>query len=102
MHSRIIRTLKDDEYQYEIYDTSLNGTYVNDHKISGSVVLNDGDVIVFGHLRGAVLGPGAYAPQKDSEFIYKVSKGLAKLGNMSCVTFSPVTCPPDVSQFSYL
>ncbi len=73
MHARIIRTSKGDDYQYELCDTSLNGTYVNDFKIFGSVKLKPGDVIGFGHTRGAVLQAGDYAPQKDSEFLFKVS-----------------------------
>ena len=72
MHARIIRTCKDGKELYELCDTSLNGTYVNDHKVSGSTLLKDGDMIAFGHIKGAVLDPGAFAPQKNSEFLYKV------------------------------
>lgn len=73
MHARIVRTLKDGKCQYEICDTSLNGTYVNDYKISGHVPLKDGDVIAFGHTRGAILNLGEFAPQKNSEFLFKVA-----------------------------
>ena len=72
IHARIIRTCKEGNEQYEICDTSLNGTYVNDHKVSCSVLLKDGDLIAFGHIKGAALDPGVFAPQKNSEFLYKV------------------------------
>ena len=72
IHARIIRTCKEDGEQYELCDTSLNGTYVNDHKVECSVLLKDGDLIAFGHIRGATIDPGAFAPQKNSEFFYKV------------------------------
>ena len=82
MHARIIRNQKDGKDQYELCDTSLNGTYVNDIKVSGTVVLNDGDTIAFGHIKGAVLEPGSFAPQKDSEFLYKVGMlGIQKYVN---------------------
>ncbi|XP_065060975.1 transcription factor 19-like isoform X2 [Rhopilema esculentum] len=74
MHARIIRNQKDGKEQYELCDTSLNGTYVNDIKVSGTVVLNNGDTIAFGHIKGAILEPGSFAPQKDSEFLYKFEK----------------------------
>ena len=72
MHARIIRNSKDGKDTFDICDTSLNGTYVNDYKISGSVTLKDGDLIAFGHRKGAILEQGAYAPQNDSEFLFKV------------------------------
>eukprot|EP00794_Sanderia_malayensis_P015417 gene15417-16990_t len=71
MHARILRTSKN---QYELYDTSLNGTYVNNFKITGSVILKDGDLIAFGHIRGAVISAGEFAPQSKSEFVYKFEK----------------------------
>ena len=72
MHARIIRTCKEGLQHFELCDTSLNGTYVNDYKVAGSVVLKDGDLVAFGHVKGAVIAPGAFAPQKNSEFLYKV------------------------------
>ena len=73
-HSRIIKNSRTGNY--EILDTSLNGTFVNDVRVQNSVILNDGDKITFGHLRGAVIEPGAYAPQKETEFLFVVSLNL--------------------------
>ncbi|XP_068754276.1 transcription factor 19-like [Montipora capricornis] len=69
LHARII-TEKDDngKHSFKISDTSLNGTYVNDIKIADSCDIHPGDIITFGHLRGAVLSPGMFAEQQDSEF----------------------------------
>ena len=76
-HAQII--LKDGEDKktiYEIFDSSLNGTYVNDVRINGSVVLKEGDTIAFGHLRGSLIKPGTLAPQKETEFLFKVNNSL--------------------------
>ncbi|XP_078374711.1 uncharacterized protein LOC144658207 isoform X2 [Oculina patagonica] len=72
LHARIV-TEKDDtgKQTFRISDTSLNGTYVNDVKIANSCDLNPGDTVTFGHLRGAVLAPGARAEQPNSEFRFQ-------------------------------
>ena len=74
LHARIISE-KDatGKHTFKISDTSLNGTYINDIKISDSCDLNPGDTVTFGHLKGAVLPPGVIAQQPDSEFRFKVS-----------------------------
>ena len=74
LHARIV-TDKDGtgKQTFRISDTSLNGTFVNDVKIADCCDLNPGDTVTFGHLRGAVLTPGALAQQPDSEFRFKVS-----------------------------
>lgn len=74
LHARIISE-KDatGKHTFKISDTSLNGTYINDIKISDSCDLNPGDTVTFGHLKGAVLPPGVVAQQPDSEFRFKVS-----------------------------
>ena len=73
IHARIIKTCKEGTENYEICDTSLNGTYVNDYKVASSVQLSHGDLITFGHIKGVIVDPGAFAPQKNSEFLYRVS-----------------------------
>lgn len=77
LHARIISE-KDatGKHTFKISDTSLNGTYINDIKISDSCDLNPGDTVTFGHLKGAVLPPGVVAQQPDSEFRFKVSSLL--------------------------
>lgn len=52
---------------YSIEDKSLNGTYVNDTRVDGKTVLNNGDLITFGHLNGAAIGPGQFSPQPMSD-----------------------------------
>lgn len=74
LHARIISE-KDEagKHSFRISDTSLNGTFVNDVKITDSCDLYPGDTVTFGHLRGAVLNPGIFAEQPDSEFRFAVS-----------------------------
>ena len=83
LHARII-TEKDDngKHSFKISDTSLNGTYVNDIKIADSCDIHPGDIITFGHLRGAVLSPGMFAEQQDSEFRFAVSGSKIIMQNM--------------------
>ena len=71
-HAKIIKNTKDGEVIFEIYDSSTNGTYVNDIKVNKSVTVKEGDKIAFGHLRGSLIKPGEIAPQKESEFIFMV------------------------------
>lgn len=73
-HAQIIRKTVNDEDIYEIFDTSLNGTYVNDFRIKGSQILKEGDVVAFGHLRGFVIKQGERAPQRETEFLFKFEK----------------------------
>ena len=77
LHARIISD-KDatGKHTFKISDTSLNGTYINDFKISDSCDLNPGDTVTFGHLKGAVLPPGVLAHQPESEFRFKVSTAV--------------------------
>ena len=74
-HAQIIQKVhgENGECVHEIFDTSLNGTYVNDIRVKGSVILKEGDTVAFGHLRGSLIEPGALAPQKETEFLFKVS-----------------------------
>lgn len=75
LHARIISE-KDEagKHSFRISDTSLNGTFVNDVKITDSCDLYPGDTVTFGHLRGAVLNPGIFAEQPDSEFRFAFEK----------------------------
>ncbi|XP_074626371.1 uncharacterized protein LOC141884480 [Acropora palmata] len=75
LHARIISE-KDEvgKHSFRISDTSLNGTFVNDVKITDSCDLYPGDTVTFGHLKGAVLNPGIFAEQPDSEFRFAFEK----------------------------
>ncbi|XP_006820457.1 transcription factor 19-like [Saccoglossus kowalevskii] len=55
-------------------DVSANGTFVNHVKVSGYVSLHDGDIVVFGHLDGILIKPGALAPQPRSEFQFQFER----------------------------
>jgi len=39
----------------------------------GSVVLNDGDCVTFGHMTGQILKPGTHVRQPESEYQFVVS-----------------------------
>lgn len=67
------RLVSNKEVVFRMYDTSLNGTYINDVRIKDFAVLKEGDKIAFGHLRGAIIDPGELAPQKETEFLFKVT-----------------------------
>ena len=71
-HAQIIRKRVNKEMVYEMFDTSLNGTYINDVRVNGTIILRDGDIVAFGHLRGSLIEPGMKAPQKETEFLFKV------------------------------
>ena len=57
---------------FKIQDVSLNGTYVNDLKISSEALLTPGDVVTFGHVQGACLESGNCYKQLNSEFKFLV------------------------------
>ncbi|KAH7700912.1 hypothetical protein AAVH_31964, partial [Aphelenchoides avenae] len=78
-HSEIIGEVgKSGQFvQYHIRDNSLNGTYVNEIRVDGKHLLTEGDVIKFGHANGAAIKPGQFAPQVQSEFIFKFERALA-------------------------
>ena len=72
-HAHILKQTTDTgDVIFRIYDTSLNGTYINDVRIKNNEILKEGDVIAFGHLKGAIIDPGEFAPQEESEFLFKV------------------------------
>ncbi|VDK71725.1 unnamed protein product [Litomosoides sigmodontis] len=69
-HTTIFVKVKRDRYACFIKDHSLNGTYVNDFRVSGEAELQQGDVIKFGHVNGAAIKPGCYGPQTSAEFTF--------------------------------
>ena len=73
-HARILKQVSvEGDIIHEIQDSSLNGTYVNDYRVKDSQLLKSGDKVAFGHLRGAIIEPGEYAPQTETEFLFVVS-----------------------------
>ncbi|VDP11539.1 unnamed protein product [Onchocerca flexuosa] len=69
-HTTIFVKVRRDRYVCFIKDHSLNGTYVNDFRVSGEAELQQGDVIKFGHVNGAAIKPGCYGPQTSAEFTF--------------------------------
>ncbi|XP_012944231.1 uncharacterized protein LOC101860531 [Aplysia californica] len=65
LHARIVRQ---SENFHRLYDDSLNGIFINNAKIQGSVVLQEGDIITFGHPHGVRLAAGVWMRQPDSEY----------------------------------
>lgn len=80
---------------YRIFDCSLNGTFVNDFRISKEgCVLKNGDKIIFGHLNGSNIKAGSFAPQKNPMFQYSFQDGdklldLPKTQNSKYIWSSP-------------
>ncbi|XP_075772725.1 uncharacterized protein LOC102447370 isoform X4 [Pelodiscus sinensis] len=65
-HARVIRTTN----TYRLVDSSLTGVYVNDVRICGSVILQEGDTVTFGHPAGNDIKPGTQVRQPNSEFYF--------------------------------
>ncbi|XP_071840376.1 uncharacterized protein [Apostichopus japonicus] len=57
-----------------IQDRSVNGTFVNDKKIQGSIHISVGDTVTFGHLQGIRVKPWEVAKQPNSEFRFKIEE----------------------------
>ena len=73
IHARISKTQTEcGKNVFKIYDVSLNGTYVNDVKITSEAFLKPGDIVIFGHVQGAGLENGNCYKQADSEFKFVV------------------------------
>lgn len=72
IHARISKSQTQPGNVFKIYDVSLNGTFVNDIKISSEALLKPGDVITFGHVQGAMLQTGNCYKQLNSEFRFLV------------------------------
>ncbi|KAK3105049.1 hypothetical protein FSP39_016170 [Pinctada imbricata] len=66
------------ETEFRLYDKGLNGTFVNDRKMNGPHVLEEGDIVTFGHTNGFKLKPGDYAKQPNSEFQFVFERILEK------------------------
>lgn len=78
-HSEIVG-VTDDKGKYVRYlitDRSLNGTYVNDTRVNIQQQLKEGDLIKFGHVNGAAIKAGEYAPQQSAEFIFRFERALS-------------------------
>uniref|UniRef100_A0A8C0GFT1 FHA domain-containing protein n=1 Tax=Chelonoidis abingdonii TaxID=106734 RepID=A0A8C0GFT1_CHEAB len=65
-HARVIRT----NDTYRLVDSSLTGVYVNDVRINGTVSLQEGDTVTFGHRAGNGIRPGTQVRQPNSEFYF--------------------------------
>ncbi|XP_078688013.1 uncharacterized protein LOC144920054 [Branchiostoma floridae x Branchiostoma belcheri] len=77
-HCRLVRSQADDSHR--LIDSSMTGVYVNDVKIAGSCVLEEGDVVTFGHPKGDTIQAGARVRQPDSEhqFVFEACSCTAE------------------------
>ncbi|CAH1269482.1 NUGGC [Branchiostoma lanceolatum] len=77
-HCRLVRSEADDSHR--LIDSSMTGLYVNDVKIAGSCVLEEGDVVTFGHPKGDTIQPGTRVRQPDSEhqFVFEACSCIAE------------------------
>ncbi|XP_061197198.1 uncharacterized protein C01G6.5-like isoform X1 [Saccostrea echinata] len=66
------------DMQFRIIDKGLNGTFINDTKMSGPYILKEGDKVTFGHTNGYKLKAGDYAKQPNSEFQFIFEKLVQK------------------------
>nr|XP_048692951.1 uncharacterized protein LOC125630861 isoform X3 [Caretta caretta] len=65
-HARVIRT----NDTYRLVDSSLTGVYVNDVRINGTINLQEGDTVTFGHPAGNGIRSGTQVRQPNSEFYF--------------------------------
>ncbi|KAI8519739.1 hypothetical protein Bbelb_029960 [Branchiostoma belcheri] len=77
-HCRLVRSQADDSHR--LIDSSMTGVYVNDVKIAGSCVLEEGDVVTFGHPKGDTIQAGTRVRQPDSEhqFVFEACSCTAE------------------------
>ena len=81
-HARIIHCEKSNTHS--IRDDSMNGVFVNDTKIDGSTVLNEGDCVTFGHTAG---------PDSRFQIAYiKCFKQFMALNGLFCADVPLIGC----------
>jgi len=98
-HSEIERDeTEDGTYEYFISDKSLNGTYVNEVRVSERVRLADQDIVVFGHINGKNIRPGEFARQSESEFHFKFEQFLGSVSPVQDAEPGETTFLPSPSQ----
>ncbi|KAJ8303549.1 hypothetical protein KUTeg_019945, partial [Tegillarca granosa] len=66
-HARVVRQVRNSD-AHRLFDDSLNGIFVNNLKIAGSVVLSEGDLVTFGHPNGSQVAAGVRCRQPNSEY----------------------------------
>ncbi|GFN79271.1 methyl-accepting chemotaxis sensory transducer [Plakobranchus ocellatus] len=70
LHARVILQ---ENGQCRLFNDSLNGIFINNTKMCGSVILQEGDIVTFGHPYGAQLSTGVWKRQPDSEYQFIVN-----------------------------
>ncbi|KAJ8302938.1 hypothetical protein KUTeg_019334 [Tegillarca granosa] len=70
-HGRVIHKQNNQHY---FYDDSMNGIYINNVKIADKVLLQEGDLVTFGHRKGKKFQPGTVIEQPDSEYQFVFEK----------------------------
>ncbi|XP_067416220.1 uncharacterized protein [Emydura macquarii macquarii] len=77
-HARVIRTTD----TYRLADSSLTGVYVNDIRINGTVILQEGDTVTFGHPAGNTIRPGTQVRQPNSEFYFLFERCYCRIDQL--------------------
>ncbi|KAK3611381.1 hypothetical protein CHS0354_036576 [Potamilus streckersoni] len=73
-HAEVVGEIENGEIKFVFHDMGLNGTFVNDVRMDGIHILEEGDKITFGHTNGYKIKPGQYASQSSSEFQFVFEK----------------------------
>ncbi|XP_070573949.1 dentin sialophosphoprotein-like [Ptychodera flava] len=79
-HARVVRSASN---QHKLIDSSMNGMFVNDVKIEGPTILEEGDTVTFGHPNGQNLPPATRVRQPDSEYQFVFELCDCSDGNQS-------------------
>uniref|UniRef100_A0A8C8RII6 FHA domain-containing protein n=1 Tax=Pelusios castaneus TaxID=367368 RepID=A0A8C8RII6_9SAUR len=78
IHARVIRTIT----TYRLVDSSLTGVYVNDVRVNGTVNLQEGDTVTFGHPAGKDIKPGTQVRQPNSEFYFLFERCYCRIDQL--------------------
>ncbi|KAL3862656.1 hypothetical protein ACJMK2_008610 [Sinanodonta woodiana] len=73
-HAEVVGEIENGEIKFVFHDMGLNGTFINDVRMDGKHILEEGDKITFGHTNGYKIKPGQYAAQSSSEFQFVFEK----------------------------
>ncbi|XP_043922407.1 uncharacterized protein LOC122797951 [Protopterus annectens] len=89
-HARVIRSTQDNSHK--LVDMSLTGVFVNDVKIDGEIVLQEGDTVTFGHPEGKIISPGTKVRQASSEYYFLFQRCCCDADGTSPLPSTVTTC----------